>query len=83
MIGYWTKSFDVSGATRTAKVYLSPETPIRLRMARLPATTRFAFWFNPRRGTWHRDGAQSLDPVAVLPAPRVGRRSQASGAQCA
>jgi poly(3-hydroxybutyrate) depolymerase len=29
MIGYWTKSFDISGATRTAKVYLSAETPIR------------------------------------------------------
>jgi poly(3-hydroxybutyrate) depolymerase len=29
MIGYWTKSFDVAGASRTAKVYISPETPIR------------------------------------------------------
>jgi poly(3-hydroxybutyrate) depolymerase len=29
MTGYWTKSFDVDGATRTAKVYISPETPIR------------------------------------------------------
>jgi poly(3-hydroxybutyrate) depolymerase len=29
MTGYWTKSFDVAGATRTAKVYISPETPIR------------------------------------------------------
>lgn len=29
MIGYWTKSFDLSGETRTAKVYISPETPIR------------------------------------------------------
>jgi poly(3-hydroxybutyrate) depolymerase len=29
MTGYWTKSFDVAGTTRTAKVYLSPETPIR------------------------------------------------------
>jgi poly(3-hydroxybutyrate) depolymerase len=29
MTGYWTKSFDVGGRARTAKVYLSPETPIR------------------------------------------------------
>jgi len=29
MTGYWTKSFDVGGVTRTAKVYISPETPIR------------------------------------------------------
>ena len=29
MTGYWTKSFDVGGMTRTAKVYISPETPIR------------------------------------------------------
>ncbi|MEH1127105.1 hypothetical protein [Micromonospora sp. CPCC 206061] len=29
MSGYWTKSFDVGGQTRTAKVYISPETPIR------------------------------------------------------
>jgi poly(3-hydroxybutyrate) depolymerase len=29
MSGYWTKSFDVGGRTRTAKVYISPETPIR------------------------------------------------------
>jgi len=27
--GYWTKSFDVGGETRTAKVYISSETPIR------------------------------------------------------
>ncbi|MFF5291023.1 PHB depolymerase family esterase [Paractinoplanes globisporus] len=29
MTGYWTKSFDVGGVTRTAKVYISAETPIR------------------------------------------------------
>ncbi|MET0418553.1 MAG: hypothetical protein ABW022_21275, partial [Actinoplanes sp.] len=29
MTGYWTKSFDVGGRGRTAKVYISPETPIR------------------------------------------------------
>ncbi|GIM89871.1 hypothetical protein Ato02nite_016640 [Paractinoplanes toevensis] len=29
MTGYWTKSFDVGGTTRTAKVYISPATPIR------------------------------------------------------
>jgi poly(3-hydroxybutyrate) depolymerase len=29
MTGYWTKSFDVAGTTRTAKVYISPGTPIR------------------------------------------------------
>jgi poly(3-hydroxybutyrate) depolymerase len=29
MIGYWTKSFDIAGITRTAKVYISPQTPIR------------------------------------------------------
>ncbi|WP_229070238.1 PHB depolymerase family esterase [Actinoplanes sp. DH11] len=29
MTGYWTKSFDVAGTTRTAKVYISAETPIR------------------------------------------------------
>ena len=29
MTGYWTKTFDVGGQTRTAKVYISPETPIR------------------------------------------------------
>ncbi|MET7397287.1 PHB depolymerase family esterase [Dactylosporangium sp. NPDC005572] len=29
MAGYWTRSFDVAGATRTAKVYLPAETPIR------------------------------------------------------
>jgi poly(3-hydroxybutyrate) depolymerase len=29
MTGYWTKSFEVAGATRTAKVYISAETPIR------------------------------------------------------
>ena len=29
MTGYWEKSFDVNGEIRTAKVYISPETPIR------------------------------------------------------
>ena len=29
MTGYWEKTFDVDGATRSAKVYISPETPIR------------------------------------------------------
>lgn len=29
MTGYWTKSFDVGGETRTAKVYISAGTPIR------------------------------------------------------
>jgi poly(3-hydroxybutyrate) depolymerase len=29
MTGYWTTSFDVAGQTRTAKVYISAETPIR------------------------------------------------------
>jgi poly(3-hydroxybutyrate) depolymerase len=29
MTGYWTKSFDIAGTTRTAKVYISAETPIR------------------------------------------------------
>ncbi|NUT33377.1 MAG: hypothetical protein HOV79_09905, partial [Hamadaea sp.] len=29
MTGYWTKSFDIGGVTRTAKVYISPQTPIR------------------------------------------------------
>jgi poly(3-hydroxybutyrate) depolymerase len=29
MTGYWTRSFDLDGGTRTAKVYISPETPIR------------------------------------------------------
>jgi poly(3-hydroxybutyrate) depolymerase len=29
MSGYWTKSFDVNGRMRSAKVYISPETPIR------------------------------------------------------
>src|SRR3954465_9142913 len=29
MTGYWTKSFDVGGRTRTAKVYISAGTPIR------------------------------------------------------
>ena len=29
MTGYWSKSFDVAGTTRTAKVYIPPETPIR------------------------------------------------------
>ena len=29
MIGYWEKSFNVDGFIRTAKIYISPETPIR------------------------------------------------------
>ena len=29
MTGYWEKSFIVNGETRTAKIYISPETPIR------------------------------------------------------
>ena len=29
MTGYWEQSFDVNGTTRTAKVYISAETPIR------------------------------------------------------
>jgi hypothetical protein len=28
MTGYWEKTFDVGGVTRTAKAYISPETPI-------------------------------------------------------
>ena len=27
--GYWTKSFEVAGTVRTAKAYISPQTPIR------------------------------------------------------
>ncbi|HEX6325404.1 MAG TPA: PHB depolymerase family esterase [Jiangellaceae bacterium] len=29
MTGFWEKSFDIGGVSRTAKVYISPETPIR------------------------------------------------------
>src|SRR5215207_2000757 len=29
MTGYWEKSFDIGGVTRTTKVHISPETPIR------------------------------------------------------
>ena len=29
MTGFWEKSFDINGVTRTAKVYISAETPIR------------------------------------------------------
>jgi poly(3-hydroxybutyrate) depolymerase len=29
MTGYWERSFQIDGVTRTAKVYISPETPIR------------------------------------------------------
>lgn len=29
MTGYWEKSFDIGGVMRTAKAYISPETPIR------------------------------------------------------
>ena len=29
MTGYWETSFDIGGVTRTAKIYISPETPIR------------------------------------------------------
>src|SRR5690606_36185381 len=29
MTGYWEKSFDIGGLTRTVKIYISPETPIR------------------------------------------------------
>jgi hypothetical protein len=29
MTGYWEKSFDLDGVRRTAKMYISPETPIR------------------------------------------------------
>jgi hypothetical protein len=29
MIGYWEKTFDIGGQTRTTKIYISPETPIR------------------------------------------------------
>ncbi|MEV6636688.1 hypothetical protein AB0M54_38710 [Actinoplanes sp. NPDC051470] len=29
MTGYWTRTFDIGGTTRTAKVYISPRTPIR------------------------------------------------------
>ncbi|GAA4752397.1 hypothetical protein GCM10023350_42090 [Nocardioides endophyticus] len=29
MTGYWEKAFTIAGAARTAKVYISPETPIR------------------------------------------------------
>lgn len=29
MTGYWTKTFDVGGVVRTAKVYIAGETPIR------------------------------------------------------
>ncbi|WP_028661200.1 alpha/beta hydrolase family esterase [Nocardioides insulae] len=29
MTGFWTRSFELAGGSRTAKVYISPETPIR------------------------------------------------------
>ena len=29
MAGYWEKAFTIGGVRRTAKVYISPETPIR------------------------------------------------------
>jgi hypothetical protein len=29
MTGYWERSFDIAGRRRTAKVYISAETPIR------------------------------------------------------
>src|SRR5689334_19634635 len=29
MTGYWSKSFEIAGSARTAKIYISAETPIR------------------------------------------------------
>ena len=55
-------------------IYTASGRTIRVRSERLPATAAhlFAFWFNPRRGTWHRDGVEAAEPIAFARDIRSG-----------
>ena len=59
-------------STGKAMFYSAGGRVIRVRMEKLPAATRFAFWFNPRRGTWQRENAESDEPVAFATDLRSG-----------
>ncbi len=66
MTGYWEKSFDVDGVTRTAKVYISPETPIRSYYTVIAVpdgidTARFL-----RKSNWHDIADQREEGLFLL-----------------
>jgi hypothetical protein len=52
-----------SSRTR-AMVYSASGRPIRIRLDRLAKQPFAAFWFNPRRGTWHVGERESTVPAA-------------------
>jgi len=66
MAGYWTKSFDVSGRARTAKVYISPETPIRsyYTVVAVPDGVSTADFL--RRSSWFDVARRRQEGVFVL-----------------
>lgn len=45
---------------RVAMCYTASGRPVRVRMDRLAAGKFFAWWFNPREGTWHADGNETV-----------------------
>jgi hypothetical protein len=71
MAGYWTKSFDVAGTTRTAKVYISAETPIRsyFTVIAVPDGARTAKFLEA--SSW-RDVADERDEALFVLEPGPG-----------
>ena len=61
-----------AGSGSLAMFYSASGRPIEVRLERLPAGTRFAYWFNPRSGQWHRDGREFHDARAFATAVKAG-----------
>lgn len=73
---------DYIAATRSdsgsiAMFYSASGQPIEVRLDKLPATARFAFWFNPRNGQWHREGSESPHARAFATDVKGGRNAAA------
>lgn len=50
-------------ATRAkTMIYSANGRPISVRLEKLARAEQFAFWFNPRNGRWHREGAETAEP---------------------
>jgi poly(3-hydroxybutyrate) depolymerase len=80
MTGYWSKSFDVDGQTRTAKVYISPETPIRSYYTVIAVPDGVATADFLHRSSWPEVANRRQEGLFVLEPGPGGWRDPASEA---
>ncbi|MFF4271815.1 hypothetical protein [Streptomyces sp. NPDC001536] len=76
MTGYWEKTFDIGGTPRTAKVYLSPETPIRSYFTVIAVPDGVNTGDFLRRSGW-RDIADEREEALYVLEPGAGGWSDA------